>query len=283
MSNNYNYESDILSLSQNFKRFRVSRIIDNPVNRLLELEVPSNIPDNFTIEVMLYTLDSNQLVSSTVIDSASDVLNTVTLNYSADEGTGFGSQRRLLFVDFSKLSIPLTQGRYELVLNFFVSEIGTFNEAALSVVTISPSRRELELRLTPQCGGLDYINKLKEFTAPQITRESILGALQQVFNQPDNNRLNLTTDNTALSYDIIEDYFTDTTKQRISASKILNSNYENILTQSIQTLQDRAYLFASESVRTSTTKIFTDSMIYDIVSSSLALAQKEITSEIVLL
>lgn len=283
MSNQYNYKSDIFSLSQEFKRFRVSRIIDNPVNRLLEVEIPTSVPDEFTVELMLYTLDNNELVSSLVLDNTSNIFRTVSLNYSPATVGGAVTQRKILFINFAETTIPLTQGRYEMVLNFFVPEIGTFNEGAFAVTTISPSRRELELKLTPQCGGIDYINKLKEFASPQINRESILNALKQIFNQQNSRTLGLQTDNTTLTYDIIQDYFSDSTQQQVSSSKVLNSDYENLLTQSIQVLQDRAYMYASESIQASTTKVFTDTMIYDIVSSSLGRANDEVTSEVILL
>ncbi len=41
MANSYNYATNIQTLTGRYTKYMVSRVIDNPKNKLLELEVPA--------------------------------------------------------------------------------------------------------------------------------------------------------------------------------------------------------------------------------------------------
>lgn len=281
MSNITNYQSNVNRLETTYDRYMVSRVVTNPLENLLETEVPAGLPQNYFVELSLYSYADNRLVFNTTIDprTNSEIFRTTTIQYQG------GSSRRLLYIDFSKTNAGLIDGRFELVLNFFAPEIGNVNAKPLVLTKISPSRTEVEVRLTPEYRTPESASIVTSFASPQINKDSILGAMRQFFNQPNSSTLGLQTDNTTLTYPIIREYFPPAVTQSISASKAINVTYESTLSTSIQTLLNRAYTYASESVRTSTAERFTDTMIYQIVSASIVRARPEVatTTEVVLL
>lgn len=282
MSNTYNYQSNLAKLETTYDRYMVSRIIINSLEDLLQAEVPTTLPDRYFVELSLYSYADNRLVFNTVIDSevSNDIFYLTTVQYQ-----GQNQFRKLLFIDFSKANLGLIDGRFEVVLNFFIPEVGDANIKPLGITKISPSRTEIEVKLIPDYRTPASASILTSFASPQINKDNVLGAMRQIFNQPNSSTLGLPTDNTPLTYPIISEYFSPITSQSVSQSKARNSNYETVLASSIQVLLDRAYTYASESVRLSTLNRFTDSVMYQIVSESVTRAQKELitTTEIVLL
>lgn len=275
-----NYESDILGLENTYDRYTVSRIIENPLNELLQIEVPTTIPNNFSVEMSVYSYANNQLVFNTTVNNinGSGVFDIITLQYTADS-----SIRRLLFINFSKILQPFPDGRFELVLNFFSPEIGDSITKPLVLTTISPSRTEVQLKLTPQYRTILSASQLVNFAAPEINSIHILNTLKQIFNQPNSSNLNVPTDNTSLSYGLLSEYFPETTKTFISNSVNINENYKNVISGSIQALFNKAYNYATRSIELANKDRYTDTMIINIVSSSIATAREQVQfSEIIL-
>ena len=137
MANQENYKSNLETLSQQYNKYTVSRVVATTKDNLLEMEVPANFPEKITkanIEINLYSLADNSLIYSDFISNAITGAVTVQrLQY-------FDGTRNLLFIDFSKLSdliVPI--GQYSVSLNFFQDEIGSYDNRSLSISTISPS------------------------------------------------------------------------------------------------------------------------------------------------
>jgi hypothetical protein len=180
MPNINNFVSDVETLSAQYTKYTVSRIIADKQDDLLRMEVPVNFPSvlpHANIELSVYSLADNSLVFSGVITNENDAIFTETLQY-----TGTNNVRNLLYIDFTKITatLDLPFGQYSVTFNFFVDEIGSYNERILKVSKISTSRTEVELSLT----DASRLYELQQFAVPRINKEWIHLALGQIFNQP---------------------------------------------------------------------------------------------------
>ncbi len=274
MANSYNYATNIQTLTGRYTKYMVSRVIDNPKNKLLELEVPAEIPEKFVVELMFYSLESSYLLSSIALtDEDTDVVKVTTLSY-ADK-----SIRRLLFIDFSSLSINIEQGRIQLVLNFFVPEVGGFNKSKFSLTRISPSRKEVELSLIPQCITDDILEELKVFASPQINSKWVLDTFKYLCNQSQSLDLNIPTEKTSLSLDIVKAFLPVSESFKLNDPSSSGA-YTASIESSIQEILNATYNFASQSIeeRLPETTRFTDVTINTIFSSSLGKAMQQHTN-----
>lgn len=274
MPNRYNYATNIANLNGRYTKYMVSRVIDNPQNKLLEIEAPTEIPENFVLEILFYSLTENYLLSSVFLTSEdTEVVKVTTLRY-ADT-----SIRRLLFIDFSKISINIEEGRLQTVINFFVPEIGGFDESKFSLTRISPSRKEVELSLIPQCITEDILKELKIFTSPQINSEWVFDAIKQIFNQPASSTSNnIPTDKTNLTFGIIKEYLPSSSKEFLNNTASIELN--NTIEQNVQRFMNIAYGYASQSiVQTNSGSMvrYTNDMLIGIISASIDSASKYYT------
>lgn len=265
-----NFETDINSLNRTYTKYMVSRIIDNPLNDLLEVELPTTIPEEFTVEMQFYSLSNNGLVRTIILTSSdTDVFTATKLSY-ADT-----SERTLLYVDFSKLSLVLDgqEGKFQVVLNFFIPEIGRYDEPILVLNTISPSRTEVELSLNRKYATEENVNILTNFATPQISSEWVLDAVKYICNQsiPENSQI--PTDKTKISFDIISAFLPQTVQTQLSNPNI-STEYTSSVKLSTQQLLDSTYAYATQSIQTYMNQdaIFTDTLIVNILSSSLSSA-----------
>lgn len=268
MPNRYNYTTNTSALNGRYTKYMVSRVIDNPQNRLLEIETPTNIPEKFVLELMFYSLAENYLMSSIFLTSDdTDVVSVTTLRY-ADT-----SVRRLLFIDFAKISTNIEEGRLQLVVNFFIPEVGGFDESKFTLTRISPSRKEVEVSLIPQCITTGSIKELQTFASPQINSEWALEALKYICNQTQSLNPNLPTVTASLSFDIIQSYLPASQSIKLNNPNV-SGQYTASIKQTTQQLLNNTYAFASQSIKDKLrdTPRFTDSMLIEIVSSSLGRA-----------
>lgn len=269
MSKIRNYESNIFQLDSQYERYTVSRIVETPRDDLLQIEVPTQLPSNFFVEMHIYSYANNQLVFSTTTSDLqnSQIFSVTTLQYLQDS-----SIRRLLFIDFSKILQPFPDGRFELVINFFSPEIGNSLTKPLSLTTISPSRTEVELKLTPEYRTPQSASQLRNFALPQINSTWALEAVKYICNQSQSFNPNIPTDKTPLTFDIIQEFLP------VSESiKLNNPNVAGFYTQSIkvstQTLLNSIYTRASASiVQYPVQTRFTNELLVSILSSSIGQA-----------
>lgn len=269
MANTFNYASNITALQNEYTRFSVSRIIENPLQELLEMEVPMPIQTEYFVELTLYSLANNAVVFNATIDPTDDVeiLKVVTLSYPD------GSVRRLLVIDFSKTLPNLPDGRFEVVLNFFVPRIGTATVKPLTLTKISPSGTELELQLAPQFKTPGSASILKEFAAPQINHTWALKAMQYLCNQSQSFDQNIPTDQTPLSFNIISE-FLPTVVSNTLADANTSGQYTASIQLSTQQLLNATYNYATQSMEVAISEgtRFTDERLIAIFSSSLSTA-----------
>jgi hypothetical protein len=272
MSRITNYTTNTTKLSRTYTKYMVSRIMTNSLSDLLETEIPTNIPDNFFAEIHLYSLADNVLVYSDTLynDSQSEIFKVTTLQYPDN------SIRRLILINFSKIPTPLPDGRFEVVINFFVPEIGNPTDTPLSLTRISPSRLEVELQLSPTYRTIDSASQLVTFASPQINSTWVLEALKYICNQTQSLNPNIPTEKTILSFDIIQEFLP--TSQQV---KLNGTNIDGIYTASVKTstqkILNTMYNYASQSIeqRLSTQERFTNTVLNEIVSSSLGKAMME--------
>ena len=272
MSKIRNYESNIFQLENQYERYSVSRIVETPRDDLLQLEVPTELPSNFFVEMHIYSYANNQLVFSTTTSDLqnNEVFSVTTMQYLQDS-----SIRRLLFINFSKILQPFPDGRFELVINFFSPEIGNPLTKPVSLTTISPSRTEVELKLTPEYRTPQSASQLRNFALPQINSTWALDAVKYVCNQSQSFNTNIPTDKTALTFDIIQEFLPAS-----ESIKLNNPNVAGVYTQSIkvstQTLLNSIYTNASASIIQYPTETrFTNQLLMNILSSSISRAITE--------
>ncbi len=177
MPNQENYKQNIENASTGYNKYTISRVVDSLSDPLILQEFHSAVPydlSQFNVEINLYSLADNSLVYSDYISNKiSNVFNSVVLVYKEVE------QRSLLFVDFSKLAeLGIPPGQYSVTLNFFVDEVGSYEDRNLSISTISPSRLEVEL----EYGG-DNIEEVINFTQPSVTTQNVLSVVRDILNQ----------------------------------------------------------------------------------------------------
>jgi hypothetical protein len=197
MANINNFQTDIDTLSRQYNRFIVSRTILDQRNRLLEIQEPANLPENYSVEISLYSLFDNSLVFNTTITTGSTApLFTRTLQYS-----GSNQIRTMLFVDFSKEQLVIPDGEYQAVFNFFSNEFGSYDSRQLFLQDISPSRLEVELELLPEFKTAQKVTELRQTSRPQITAEYVLEAVDQIFGKITETMI--PSDNTVFTMDLI--------------------------------------------------------------------------------
>jgi hypothetical protein len=268
MSNQYNYATDVPKLNGPYTKYMASRVIDNPQNKLLELEVPTSIPDSFILELQFYSLLDNYLLTSVVLTSENtDAISVTSLRYSDT------SVRTLLFIDFSKIRIIIDEGRLQLVTNFFIPEVGEFGQSQFAITKISPSRTEVQLALVPETITDENIQELRTFASPQINSIWAIEALKYICNQSQSFNLDIPTTTASLSFDIIQAYLPVSESNKINNIEV-SGEYTASIKQTTQEILNRTYTFASQSIKEMmpVQTRFTDEMLINIVSSSLGKA-----------
>lgn len=265
MANTDNFKSNVNLLSRQFSRFMVSRVFDNPLTPMLEVEEPANLPAVFFIEISLYSLSDNSLVYNTTISTnlQTNVLFTRTLQYEAQ------NVRRLLFVDFSKEQLAIPEGEYQAVVSFFVGEIGDLEEKPLFIHTVSPSRREVELRLLPEYKTQANMNTLLNISRPQINSESVMNAVRQIFGQA--TQSSIPSDNTSFSYGFVTQSLPDgltsvVTNQLLTITNTIMSSSFNSVTASI-----------NQQLQQGRTR-FTDTYLENIINTSISASYATVLS-----
>lgn len=260
MANQRNYSIDITSVTD-AQRFSVSRIIGDMRDSLLEIEIPSNVNvddyENIFLEMHVYSLADNQLIYSTIIDNAiSDTLKINTVTYS-DKST-----RRLLFIDFSKVSmLGFPVGNYSVTFNLFSKEVGSYDNKSLIVNKISPSRREVELLPTP-----DSIIPAYNFALPSISTEWVMDAIKQVFNQENNENSMIPTIATPMSKQLLQQQLLPVLA---STNVTIDMNEVFDIAQEILDIAYRAARTRIEDNITSDKKRFTINELNNIITFSI--------------
>jgi len=270
MANQDNFKTNIPR--QTVGRILASRVFTNNLDKLLEVQVPAMVPDQFDVEVSLYSLADNSLIYNTTFPSSENGLfKMVALKYNDL------SVRRMLFIDFSKTKIPFVNitGRYQMVVNFFAREIGNSTTQSLWVSDISPSRTELQLDILPEYKTNTSSLQLVRFASPQINKMWVTDAIKQIFNQSSGTASNIPTDRTQMTPDIVTSFLPKPVYQTIYNTSSQSEQLATSVESTIQNVLDEAYKYATSSINN---KInlgqvrFTQSDLITIVSSSLSTA-----------
>jgi hypothetical protein len=268
MANQNNFKTNIPR--QTVGRILASRVFTNNLDKLLELQVPAMVPEEFYVEMSLYSLADNSLIYNTSFPSTeTGLFELVALKYDDL------SIRRMLFIDFSKTTIPFVNitGRYQLVVNFFAKEIGDITTQSLWVSDISPSRTELQLDILPEYKNNTRALELVNFASPQINKLWVTDAIKQVFNQSSGTASNIPTDKTQMTPDIVTSFLPKTVYQTIYNTSSQSETLSNAVESTIQNLLNTAYGYATSSIDariSSGQQRFTQSDLVTIVSSSLS-------------
>ena len=270
MANQKNFKTNINQVLQQYSKYTVSRVIGNKADDLLDMEVPADFSEALlenNIEINVYSLADNSLIFSDFIPNNSQAIRTETLQYPDN------TKRNLLYIDFSKLpELLLPVGQYEVTLNFFANEVGTYDDRILKINKISPSRKEVELKLT----DLAKQSTLEQFAIPRISVTWIEPVLKQIFNQPNSDGLNVPASSVKIDSSTIYRNFDSGSGQRLvqygfdedSGTQIgINTIAQNVL--------NTAYPLALKSVQTlisSGSTSFTETQLDTIVIEAIDIA-----------
>lgn len=261
-----NFVSDIETLSSQYTKYTVSRVIANKSDDLLDMEVPADFPSNIlqtNIEISLYSLADNSLIFSGTVRNINGALFSETLQYTD------GTKRNFLYIDFTKFTdLKLPIGQYSATLNFFVDEIGSYDDRVLKVERISTSRNEVQLKLMSS----SLQTKMQSFAEPQISNQYINDALLQIFNQAGSNDVSIPASDVKITTSSVLEYLD-------SGSALVNLNFTetspdgkigiNPLTQQIL---NEAYILTYNRVNqdiNSGTSSFSSTRLYGYVTTSL--------------
>jgi hypothetical protein len=133
----------------------------------------SNIRDN--IELWFYN-PNGSLATHVTVDATDSLLglNTVIDNQGAYE---------FVNIDMTQIlaQIGLEQGRYQMIANFFRTEVGNEIGNKLYIENISPDRTELQLKA--QSVDADIVRDIYEFTVPSVPKTTAQGLLDLVFSK----------------------------------------------------------------------------------------------------
>lgn len=149
-----------------------------PVSRIAESEADLDIlqgrlPGRFgfdsddNIEMHFYDA-SNTLAGSVIIPISTGIVSSKTLLLPD------GSVDEKIIVDMTRvqqeLGLLIAPGTYNVSINFFSNEIGSYTEPKMIIEEVSPSRTELRLGYLNTTITSREINELFEFTQPSVPR-----------------------------------------------------------------------------------------------------------------
>lgn len=268
MSNQNNYKTFIPSVDSQYVKYTVSRIVSSPNNNLIETELPAVVPDNFVLDVSLYSLADNSLIYSAIFPFNSSALEVKNFIYPD------GSVRRMLFINFFKLGDLIdVDGIYEMVINFFEYDFGGPSVYSLQVTEISPSRREVQLQLSPIHRTPESASKLVDYASPSINSQWAVKSLAYICNQTQSLDENIPTDKGKLTFEKIQSFLP--TAQR---NKLNNINTPGVFTSSIkhttQLILNQVYRDARSKIElqigSERKKQFSETELTNILSSSIS-------------
>ncbi len=265
MPNTQNFKSDTTTLEQQYTKYTVSRIIENPQDDLLEIEAPAEFSTRAlqnNVEINVYSLADNSLIFSDVIKVSDNAITTERLQYSD------GTSRILLYVDFAKIpQVQLQQGTYSVTFNFFADELGSYDNRLLKVSKISTSRTEVELKLK----DISQQNNLKYFAIPRISSEYILPALKQIFNQENANQVDLPMSNAKIdSASIYRNFESGSGEQLVQYGFDVDDGSRLGINTITQNILNTAYPLALEEIQK-----------YIFTSGSIGITETELTTYVI--
>ena len=260
MANSENYQQLTVSSTP---KYTVSRTVSLPGSALVETQLPVTLPANASIELHFYNLLTNELVYSRILDGPTNGVENSWIRYKDD------SVRSFLVIDFTKITnssdVPVfIPGQYQLVINIFANEVGSYYEQPLMLSTISPTRTELELESTVD---------ISEFAEPQITAQWVMDTAKQLFNQTGSLVTNIPGNNT---YNTVEDIVSNMSEDDMKKVIVLEADDE--LKYSTQILLNSAYTIAQERLLTDINagvQRFTQTRLQQILSDSIYTASLE--------
>lgn len=182
MPNQDNFRSDITTTTA--PRFLASRIVRVPEELILYEEIPASFAydQHDNIELHFYSVLSNQLVLSTVINLKEDIIKSHLVEYTDK------TYKNYIRIDFTKLfndkNLLLVPGDYKVAINFFSDEIGSYTKKILSIDAISTSRTEVQLSFNNTIDEPTIIenNRLaKEFVEKSFNKVDAIGTAEKIF------------------------------------------------------------------------------------------------------
>jgi hypothetical protein len=177
MANQENYAEPI---NVETKRYSLSRVAQIPTDQILFATEPADFGfyENDNIEIHFYSKFTEELIYSRRISLSDGILAIKTIKYVD------GKYRNYVTFDFNRFielyPSYIGPGEYQIVLNIFSDEIGSYENRNLIVDAISDSRTELNLRFknTPTEKDLADLNY---FISPAISKPYVDGILQNIF------------------------------------------------------------------------------------------------------
>jgi len=166
-------------LQPNTIRYTVSRVATIPTDELLFAVEPADFgfTNKDNIEIHFYSRLTKDLAFSQRIDLVDDILGIRTIDYIDSKF------RNYITFDFNKYielyPLKISPGEYEIVINIFSDEIGSYSDKKLIINAVSDSRTEVNLRFKEQTET--NILELNEFAAPAISKPYLDGILQNIF------------------------------------------------------------------------------------------------------
>lgn len=182
MPNQANFRSDITTTTD--PRFTASRIVKVPSELILYEETPASFAfdNDDNIEVHFYSIATNELILSTVINLEDAIIKSHVVGYTDN------SYKNYIRIDFTKLFLDkdliLIPGDYRVVLNFFSNEIGSYSTKKLTINKISETRTEVELVFNDTVDEIsrqENLTLVTEFVEKSFNKTDAVGVAEKIF------------------------------------------------------------------------------------------------------
>jgi hypothetical protein len=238
MPNELNFEQPI---NEGGRRYTLSRVAQIPEDNLLFSVEPADFGfyTNDNIEIYFYSKFTDELIYSQRVSITDDILAIKTIQYEDGKYRNYITFNFNKFIELYPLSIG--PGEYNIVLNIFSDEIGSYENRKMTIDAISNSRTEVNLRFKGTPTERD-IEELNYFISPSIGKPFVDGILQNILlnaSQTSNENTGVTIDRVVRELNVIGEAFdlsrTDNTGRlndiKVFIDQLMVSVYKRLQTE----------------------------------------------------
>lgn len=180
MANQNNFKTNVTTQNFTYQKYTVSRIVNTLNDDLVRMEMPADFyytdMTKVMVEFSLYSIYNNRLVYSGIAQNSETATPIFVQNLYYNDDT----LRTLLCIDFQQIpNILFPEGTYQLVTNIFVNEVGTLDDSILKITKISPSRKEVELLISPL--NETNVNTVKNYIDTSVNPIYILPLVKEIY------------------------------------------------------------------------------------------------------
>jgi hypothetical protein len=262
MPNELNFEQPV---DVNNKRYTISRIAQIPDDNLLFSVEPADFGfyTNDNIEIHFYSKFTEELIYSQRVSITDDILAIKTIQYED------GKYRNYITFDFNKFielyPLSIGPGEYNIVLNIFSDEIGSYENRKMTIDAISNSRTEVNLRFKGTPTERD-IEELNYFISPSIGKPFVDGILQNILlnaSQTGNETTGVTIDRVVRELNVIGEAFDLSRTDNVGRLNDIKLFIDQLMVSVYERLQTELVSYPRYRIAESEIKLIIERIFYE--------------------